>query len=178
MACGYDPRMDPDISPYEAVLVTFQKFDFDGNGVLTYDELSNLLIGMGFPPFQVPALFNACDLNCDGMIHYEEFLQWVFGADINAQEVIVGTIAASKVAIVRFYEWLLANGQDPSDVFMDISCDGYLSRNELWALFSTSGIFNDRIHNTVFELFDFTGEGWVGYDEFMAMFMQIVNDNT
>jgi Ca2+-binding EF-hand superfamily protein len=58
-------------------------YDVDGNGFITRDELSNVLMVLGFgendevsspnPTVRLETVFEAMDTNMDGLISFEEF---------------------------------------------------------------------------------------------------------
>lgn len=61
----------------------FDKLDKDGNGQLDFNELHDLLL-RGNPSFgedEAWALYKKCDVNGDGSISFDEFLDYVYGAD-------------------------------------------------------------------------------------------------
>lgn len=61
--------------------VSFKVYDIDGNGFITRDELSNVLMVLApddetprsDQPARLEAVFEAMDTNMDGLISYEEF---------------------------------------------------------------------------------------------------------
>jgi Ca2+-binding EF-hand superfamily protein len=58
------------------LLQVFKKFDKDGNGLLTADEIMNTMKSLGFEIRleDVKELVKEMDENNDGKISYEEFL--------------------------------------------------------------------------------------------------------
>eukprot|EP00929_Paragymnodinium_shiwhaense_P114258 TRINITY_DN825_c0_g2_i1.p1 TRINITY_DN825_c0_g2~~TRINITY_DN825_c0_g2_i1.p1 ORF type:complete len:750 (-),score=267.75 TRINITY_DN825_c0_g2_i1:151-2400(-) len=66
------------------VLETFKEFDKDGNGSITKEELSSVLICLDpgyWDEDNIDALLAHVDTNRDGVIGFEEFCAWVLGAD-------------------------------------------------------------------------------------------------
>lgn len=62
-----------------AIKDIFKKFDTDGDGVISKDELKRIVraISKDFSDGAVDALLEASDTNKDGFIQYEEFLNWM-----------------------------------------------------------------------------------------------------
>ena len=54
----------------------FGKFDADGNSEVTYDEAQAVLKGLSFTDSQIQDLFLIHDVNKDGRLQYEEFVQF------------------------------------------------------------------------------------------------------
>merc|ERR1719253_2028425 len=57
----------------------FRSFDADGNGLISRQELSELLLVLhpDSTQSQVDAIFTAADLDKDGFIEYDEFVTWI-----------------------------------------------------------------------------------------------------
>lgn len=58
----------------------FRKWDVNGDGCITENELLQVIqkLDMRFSAKQVRQMFLAADLNNDGVINYDEFVQWLF----------------------------------------------------------------------------------------------------
>jgi calcium-dependent protein kinase len=66
----------------DQILSTFKRFDADGDGVISKDELMNVFSAIsptGFDTGTFDDVFAAADANGDGKIQYEEFVDFVFG---------------------------------------------------------------------------------------------------
>eukprot|EP00929_Paragymnodinium_shiwhaense_P006615 TRINITY_DN11040_c0_g1_i2.p1 TRINITY_DN11040_c0_g1~~TRINITY_DN11040_c0_g1_i2.p1 ORF type:complete len:176 (+),score=47.08 TRINITY_DN11040_c0_g1_i2:120-647(+) len=59
------------------ILKIFQEWDVDGDGSVTEEELTKVLVKLGVERKKCPALFQAADANHDGVIDYEEFISFV-----------------------------------------------------------------------------------------------------
>jgi len=65
------------------IMAQFKKLDQNGDGQLDFDELK-VLLKRGNPTFkdeEVKKLYDSCDVNHDGKVSFEEFVDYVFGAD-------------------------------------------------------------------------------------------------
>merc|ERR1719265_2177806 len=62
------------------IVETFKKFDLNGDGMISRDELKRVLCCISADQFDdsaVDALLAAADKNKDGFVQYEEFVCWV-----------------------------------------------------------------------------------------------------
>eukprot|EP00930_Biecheleria_cincta_P028253 TRINITY_DN19707_c0_g1_i1.p1 TRINITY_DN19707_c0_g1~~TRINITY_DN19707_c0_g1_i1.p1 ORF type:complete len:487 (+),score=78.32 TRINITY_DN19707_c0_g1_i1:82-1461(+) len=59
----------------------FRRFDKDGNGRISADELRHILelLGQGITPAEIGKVLREVDTNRDGIIDYKEFARWAFG---------------------------------------------------------------------------------------------------
>jgi len=57
----------------------FQQWDPDGNGCIEENELVDALTKLGIPEEDARKMFSAADVNSDGSIQFEEFVDWLFG---------------------------------------------------------------------------------------------------
>ncbi|CAE8599711.1 unnamed protein product, partial [Polarella glacialis] len=66
----------------------FQKFDENGNGVITRSELAKVLRaldGQNWSKTKVDLLMTVIDTNGDGVIQTDELVSWIFGASKTEQ---------------------------------------------------------------------------------------------
>jgi hypothetical protein len=57
---------------------TFESWDLDGNGTISKDELTKVLKKLGnFTELQVDAIITEADTNGNGMIEFDEFINWL-----------------------------------------------------------------------------------------------------
>mmetsp|Transcript_97783 Transcript_97783/g.232842 ORF Transcript_97783/g.232842 Transcript_97783/m.232842 type:complete len:229 (+) Transcript_97783:78-764(+) len=61
-----------------AVEEAFKKWDITGDGAISRYELHAALTQLGMDEAQVAKCFNSADISKDGMLQYDEFLDWVF----------------------------------------------------------------------------------------------------
>ncbi|XP_022289590.2 uncharacterized protein LOC111101405 [Crassostrea virginica] len=54
----------------------FRKFDKNGDGSVSYEELKEVFLARGKSEKDVQDFFNEADLNKDGRVDYEEFVKW------------------------------------------------------------------------------------------------------
>eukprot|EP00927_Polykrikos_kofoidii_P079516 TRINITY_DN76297_c0_g1_i1.p1 TRINITY_DN76297_c0_g1~~TRINITY_DN76297_c0_g1_i1.p1 ORF type:complete len:846 (+),score=99.59 TRINITY_DN76297_c0_g1_i1:57-2540(+) len=71
------------------LLAVFQRFDTDGDGTISFDELKAILCKLGseWNDESCQSLFDAIDMDQDGFIQYGEFVTWVFGNDDGAETI-------------------------------------------------------------------------------------------
>eukprot|EP00930_Biecheleria_cincta_P032219 TRINITY_DN22366_c0_g1_i1.p1 TRINITY_DN22366_c0_g1~~TRINITY_DN22366_c0_g1_i1.p1 ORF type:complete len:395 (-),score=88.53 TRINITY_DN22366_c0_g1_i1:103-1287(-) len=62
----------------ETVLRAFRAWDEDGSGSIEESELRNVLHALGLPRQAASQMFQAADLNSDGVVDYSEFVSWLF----------------------------------------------------------------------------------------------------
>mmetsp|Transcript_138458 Transcript_138458/g.386212 ORF Transcript_138458/g.386212 Transcript_138458/m.386212 type:complete len:385 (-) Transcript_138458:40-1194(-) len=62
------------------IIATFRKWDSDGNGSISKDELCRILMNLGMAENKVGAIFKTVDKNNDGAVNYCEFVSWMFGS--------------------------------------------------------------------------------------------------
>ncbi|CAJ1334039.1 unnamed protein product [Effrenium voratum] len=69
--------------PAEEVIQSFKKFDQDGNGLISRDEMTYVLKALKSDKFDeasVDQLMAKADTNGDGKLQIEEFVKWLFEA--------------------------------------------------------------------------------------------------
>eukprot|EP00435_Cladocopium_sp_Y103_P000388 s4523_g1.t1 len=72
--------------PHNAVLEAFQKFDKDGNGSISREELVDVLRTLDPDDWDnnsIDHLLASADANGDGALQIDEFLRWIFAEDVN-----------------------------------------------------------------------------------------------
>jgi len=65
----------------QKVLKAFKRIDFNGDGVIETNELTQVLkeLDPSFTPTDISRIMRAADFNKDGQVKYEEFVGWIFG---------------------------------------------------------------------------------------------------
>eukprot|EP00931_Biecheleriopsis_adriatica_P005290 TRINITY_DN106814_c0_g1_i1.p1 TRINITY_DN106814_c0_g1~~TRINITY_DN106814_c0_g1_i1.p1 ORF type:complete len:418 (-),score=64.82 TRINITY_DN106814_c0_g1_i1:125-1378(-) len=66
------------MSSLQCVLDVFSKFDADGNGAISQDELADALTELGMTSAESQDLLASADADKDGVIDFFEFTSWVF----------------------------------------------------------------------------------------------------
>jgi len=66
----------------EHITECFRSWDTDGNGVISSEELTQVLQRLvpGFDGTAVEALLRSADVNRDGVVDYDEFVAWLFAS--------------------------------------------------------------------------------------------------
>jgi len=96
---------------YEKALQMCKKWDIDGDGAISHGELSKALVEIfpGCTSEDVAGLVKSVDVNGDGVIQYQEFLQWLALPNVDrlsfeeqfSQFVIETVDAAPPTALMR-----------------------------------------------------------------------------
>eukprot|EP00092_Neocalanus_flemingeri_P000651 GFUD01000693.1.p1 GENE.GFUD01000693.1~~GFUD01000693.1.p1 ORF type:complete len:3364 (-),score=1087.83 GFUD01000693.1:1093-10800(-) len=136
------------------IKVAFKRFDVDGDGQITRDELKN---GMRLSAADIDVVFALGDLDGDGEISIGEFIR------------VMSPITAS--ALARFRNTFTAI-EDVVSAFrvIDSNNDGALSKQELAAGMNSFGkMFTAVEIDSVFALADVNTDGEICYDEFVSM---------
>lgn len=66
------------MSDSEKVLKVFQDWDVDSDGFISRTELANVLASLDFPEADIGPVFDAADVDRDGVLNYSEFVSWIF----------------------------------------------------------------------------------------------------
>mmetsp|Transcript_22915 Transcript_22915/g.52523 ORF Transcript_22915/g.52523 Transcript_22915/m.52523 type:complete len:193 (+) Transcript_22915:87-665(+) len=77
------------------VTAIFKRFDKDGSGTISKDELTKVLKSLDYKTFggldgekKINTVMRMADTNRDGQINYEEFMNWISANGKNAQIVL------------------------------------------------------------------------------------------
>ena len=137
-----------------SVLKAFRSFDQDGDGTISIAEL-RLVLGPGgalaevagaLTNEEIDSLISIADVDGDGEIGYEEFVQLVArmkGGD-------------SEEDLKKAFR------------YFDIDKDGVISKGDMKVAMKKLGKdFSDNVINQIFEEADDDGDGTVDYDEFV-----------
>jgi len=92
---GEAPEVRPGVK--HEILDQFQRFDRNGDGVVDRQELAQVLRHLDATVWtdeSIDQILKVVDVNCDGHIQFEEFLQWIFGND---KDTGVATRALDKI---------------------------------------------------------------------------------
>ncbi|KAI3466372.1 hypothetical protein Pfo_023035 [Paulownia fortunei] len=163
------PKID---ESFRKCKTTFQEFDEDGNGAIDPQELKHCFrkLEMNFTDEEINDLFEACDINEDMRMKFNEFivllcLVYLLKEDPTAQH------AKSQIGMPDLkatFETLV-----DTFVFLDKNKDGYVSKNEMVDAINetTSGERSSgRIAMKRFEEMDWDKNGMVNLKEFLFAF--------
>ncbi|KAK3008197.1 hypothetical protein RJ639_015367 [Escallonia herrerae] len=167
------PKIDESFRKCKAI---FEQFDEDGNGSIDPQELTRCFrkLEINFTDVEVKDLFDACDINDDMGIKFNEFivllcLVYLLKEDPSALH------AKSRMGIPDLeatFETLV-----DTFVFLDKNKDGYVSKNEMVAAINetTKGERSSgRIAMKRFEEMDWDKNGMANFKEFLFAFTRWV----
>ncbi|KAK4491819.1 hypothetical protein RD792_002595 [Penstemon davidsonii] len=167
------PKIDQSLRKCKA---TFEGFDEDGSGAIDPQELKHCFqkLEIKFSDEEINDLFEACDINEDMGIKFNEFivllcLVYLLKEDSSTKH------AKFSMGLPNFettFETLV-----DSFVFLDKNKDGYVSRNEMVDAINetTSGERSSgRIAMKRFEEMDWDKNGMVNFKEFLFAFTRWV----
>ncbi|KAL0399046.1 UNVERIFIED_CONTAM: putative calcium-binding protein CML21 [Sesamum radiatum] len=167
------PKIDRSLRKCKA---TFEDFDEDGNGAIDREELKRCFhkLEINFTDEEVNDLFEACDINEDMGMKFNEFivllcLVYLLKEDPAAEH------AKSRMGMLNLeatFETLV-----DAFVFLDKNKDGYVSKNEMVDAINetTSGERSSgRIAMKRFEEMDWDKNGMVNFKEFVFAFTRWV----
>ncbi|KAJ0045647.1 hypothetical protein Pint_03618 [Pistacia integerrima] len=148
----------------------FEQFDEDSNGAIDQEELKKcfLKLEIKFTEEEINDLFQACDINEDMGMKFNEFivllcLVYLLKDDPTALH------AKSRMGMPKLeatFETLV-----DAFVFLDKNKDGYVSRNEMAQAINESGERSSgRIVMKRFEEMDWDKNGMVNFKEFLFAF--------
>lgn len=156
---------------YREVLELFHRFDADGNGTLSFNELREVLLQIGISAHDIPAVFGGMDTNHDGVVEWTEFVKWTWDVDASKQEALIGTKAAAELALKRVSDSLVRIGATPESLFRsaDLDSNGYLTRDEVQRVLSYHDptLTASLIEEVFTGQFDWSRDGFVDIGEFV-----------
>lgn len=73
------------------ILEHFRRYDRNGDGVIDKNEMSEVMAALdsSWTPDRVEKLFDGIDIDNDGVVETEEFVQWICGYNLQTAEVMV-----------------------------------------------------------------------------------------
>lgn len=162
------PKIDENLRKCRSI---FQQFDEDSNGAIDQEELKHCFIKLeiSFTEDEISDLFEACDINKDMGMKFNEFIVLLclvyllkeLGAVHGKQRMGLPDLEATFETLVEAF------------VFLDKNKDGYVSRNEMvQAINETVGgeRSSGRIAMRRFEEMDWDKNGMVTFKEFLFAF--------
>ena len=151
---GVDELENEENGVDDSVLKAFRSFDQDGDGTISIAEL-RLVLGPGgalaevagaLTNEEIDSLISVADVDGDGEIGYEEFVQLV-------DRMKGGDSEEDMKKAFRYF---------------DIDKDGVISKEDMKVAMKKLGKeFSDNVINQIFEEADDDGDGTVDYDEFV-----------
>mmetsp|Transcript_14962 Transcript_14962/g.27807 ORF Transcript_14962/g.27807 Transcript_14962/m.27807 type:complete len:767 (-) Transcript_14962:355-2655(-) len=155
----------------------FAKFDVDGDGSISHEELTTVLLTI-IPDLaydEILAVIDMFDPNHDGDIAYVEFAHTFYNCEINDNKL------KAKKAMMRVRKMASTKkGFHLREAFQrfDKDGDGSVSHDELKVVINDilQGDISEDEMAAVIELFDPNGDGDVQYSEFRDLFFSISVD--
>eukprot|EP00930_Biecheleria_cincta_P050074 TRINITY_DN35254_c0_g1_i1.p1 TRINITY_DN35254_c0_g1~~TRINITY_DN35254_c0_g1_i1.p1 ORF type:complete len:385 (+),score=71.13 TRINITY_DN35254_c0_g1_i1:70-1224(+) len=86
------PAPAPRLRGQNTVRALFKKWDLNQSGTIDCSELQTVLVKTGLPGEVVPRIFAEMDADCNGVIDYDEFCDWIFATEL-------GSMIRSKLKI-------------------------------------------------------------------------------
>mmetsp|Transcript_65916 Transcript_65916/g.141065 ORF Transcript_65916/g.141065 Transcript_65916/m.141065 type:complete len:305 (-) Transcript_65916:84-998(-) len=144
----------------------FQRYDTDGNGTISKEELQQVIQKLGkFSGGDIDAIFAQMDTNKDGMVQYQEFVDWVF----NEQTLSNSNANADKIqaAIRACVDGVGSIGTLMDEMGIDIALDGE-EADFVDVVASLEGLSNKQLRD-VFQGADIDKSGNLQLGEIQSM---------
>jgi calcium-dependent protein kinase len=128
----------------------FMKFDVNGDGRLTKEELMNGLvnvIGKTNAQNEIDRLMKVIDMDCNGYIEYEEFIR--------------ATMDKDKLLSKKNLKYCFD--------FVDENKNGKISCNEIKAILDKDNTIADEVWKALVDEVDLDGDGEINFEEFVIM---------
>ncbi|KAL0320928.1 UNVERIFIED_CONTAM: putative calcium-binding protein CML21 [Sesamum radiatum] len=170
------PKID---ESFRKCKTTFEEFDEDGNGSIEPQELKHCFrkLETKFTDEEIDDLFEACDINEDMRIKFNEFIVLLCLVCLlkeypTAEQDVSRKSQRGMPNLEATFETLV-----DSFVFLDKNRDGYVSRNEMVHAINettTGERSSGRIAMKRFEEMDWDKNGMVNFKEFLFAFTRWV----
>jgi len=143
-------KMTKDIKNVEDARFVFKQFDHDGDGLLSQEELRRS--GSRFTNAEVEALFAIGDINGDGEIDIDEF---------------INVMCPGATTLIARIKDQFKTVEDMETIFkqMDLNCNGKMTKEEM----IKAGNFNEQEVDAVFDLGDVDRDGEIDLQEFIGV---------
>jgi len=160
---------------YTEVINLFHRFDSNGDGVIGYDELRELLLIIGVDPSDISLVFDQIDTNKDGQVDWDEFVAWIWSNDSQTQEALVGSQAVAAHTL-QYIDEVLKKQASSLEALFSAECrttPNYLYKEDIFRmLLKYDPSLSESSLNSAFAAFDFDGNGGVDLNEFLYAFRQ------
>jgi len=163
---------------YTEVINLFHRFDANGDGIIGYDELRELLLIIGVEPGDISQVFDQIDTNKDGKVDWDEFVAWVWSENSSMQEALVGSSAVAAHTL-QYIDEVLRKQASSLEALFAAECKStpnYLYKEDIFRmLLKYDPSLSEASLNAAFAVFDFDGNGGVDLNEFLYAFRQQTN---
>jgi len=143
-------KMTKDIRNIDDARFVFKQLDHDGDGLLSQEEMRKS--GNRFTVAEIEALFAVGDINLDGEIDINEF---------------INVMCPGATTVIARIKDQFQSEDDMQQIFktLDLNGDGKISREELMA----GNRFNEQEVNAIFDLGDSDKDGEIDINEFIGV---------